>query len=222
MIRNQPIVNVQGVPEEIPIFFQNSLRNIKNGFMVELKDILEMTCSNFKLNRSSTSKLWVKVWLLYHFTIFIFLGRPVRIYTPILSSIVFWFKSILVMKILRHKRVQKSYISCSSCICWSSCESLAISSWMSSWVVLLPEPSPALLELEVSLRIWKKKIHHGDVFQEFFPWMHLEGRDLARTGPACLLDRQFPENLFLNKLKFQCRIYNFDFLGVISDNQMFS
>ena len=52
-------------------------------------------------------------------------------------------------------------------------------------------------------------------------WELREGiRDLARTSPACLLDRQFPENLLFGQAKFSVTIFQFWLLE--GDNQIFS
>ena len=41
-------------------------------------------------------------------------------------------------------------------------------------------------------------------------------RDLARTCPAYLLGRQFPENLFFDRQKLLLRIFHSEFLGVVT------
>ena len=51
-----------------PIFSQNSSSNNENDFVVEEDAILYMTYSSISQIRSSISKLWGKVWHLYHFT----------------------------------------------------------------------------------------------------------------------------------------------------------
>ena len=63
---------IQGSPQKMqsspfPILFQNSLSNIKNDFMVEENSIIEKICSSIDQIVSSMSKLWGKVWHLYHF-----------------------------------------------------------------------------------------------------------------------------------------------------------
>ena len=47
------------------------------------------------------------------------------------------------------------------------------------------------------------------------PTTCIGNRDLARTHLACLLDRQFPENLVFEKANFSIKKFNFGFLGVI-------
>ena len=64
---------LQGVPKKcnppfFPLFLQTSLSNIKNDFMVKKNDMLEINYYSFNQIRSSMSKLWGKVWHLYHFT----------------------------------------------------------------------------------------------------------------------------------------------------------
>ena len=53
---------IQGVPKKcnpplFPLFLQTSLSNIKNHFMVNENDILEINRCSFNLIRSSMSKL---------------------------------------------------------------------------------------------------------------------------------------------------------------------
>ena len=55
-------------PPLFPLFLQTCLRNIKNDCMVKENDILEINCCSFQQIRSSMSKLYGKVWHLYHFT----------------------------------------------------------------------------------------------------------------------------------------------------------
>ena len=50
------------------LFLQNISCNIKKVFMVGENDILEITYCSFKQIGSSMTKLWGKVWPLYHFT----------------------------------------------------------------------------------------------------------------------------------------------------------
>ena len=42
------------------------------------------------------------------------------------------------------------------------------------------------------------------------------GRDLARSRPACLLDKPLPETSLLDRQNILKRIFNHDFLGVIT------
>ena len=55
-------------PTPFPLFLQTSLSNIKNDFMVKKNDILEINYYSFNQIWSSMSKLWGKIWHLYHFT----------------------------------------------------------------------------------------------------------------------------------------------------------
>ena len=55
-------------PPLLPLFLQNSLCYINDDFMVKENEILENNYHSFNLIRSSMSKLWGKVWHLYHFT----------------------------------------------------------------------------------------------------------------------------------------------------------
>ena len=59
-------------------------------------------------------------------------------------------------------------------------------------------------------------------FKEIDHKMNLgvQSRDLVRTHPASLLDRQFLENLLFGQEIFQRRFFNFGFLGVVTKHSL--
>ena len=68
-------------PPLLPISFQHSFKNVKNNFMVERKYILEIRGCSFKQIWLSMTRLWGKVWPLFHFT-------PIQCKKPMHASIV--------------------------------------------------------------------------------------------------------------------------------------